>query len=177
VEPLTEEQWTALLGSCQRSAWHLETHDSYGVDDEQGRFARFLATGRRDPQAEAAERAHWLGVIRAVTGRGVEVRRARLVGEPLNDYTRFLHAGSQLNVDAGEDIRWLPRRNASRIAVPGNDFWLLDGERVLFNFFTGDGRSAGHELAGDEAAVSLCRAAFEAVWAVAVPHADYRPPQ
>jgi hypothetical protein len=175
VEPLTDQQWTSLFQGCRRSAWHLETHDSYGVDDEKGRYARFLATGRRDPEAEAPERAHWLGLIRETTGRGAQVRRARLVSEPLNDYTRFVHAGTQLSVDAGEDIRWLPRRQASRIAVPGNDFWLFDRERVLFNYFTGDGRSAGHELAEDEAAVSLCRAAFEAVWAIAVPHVGYQP--
>lgn len=175
MEPLTDQQWTSLFHACQRSAWHLETHDSYGVDDEKGRYARFLADGRRDPDAEAQERENWLALIRETTGRGVQVRRARLVGEPLNDYMRFVHAGTQLNVDAGEDIRWLLRRQASRIAVPGNDFWLFDGERVLFNYFTGDGRSAGHELADDELAVSLCRTAFEAVWAIAVPHADYRP--
>ena len=88
---------------------------------------------------------------------------------------RFIYAGSQLNIDAGEEIRWLPRRNASRIAMPGNDFWLFDSERVLFNFFTGDGRSAGHELATEYAAVRLCQVAFEAVWAAAIPHADYHP--
>lgn len=175
MEPLTDEQWTSLFQGCQRSAWHLETHDSYGVDDEKGRYARFLATGRRDHEAEAPERAHWLDLIRATTRRGAQVRRARLVGEPLNDYMRFVYAGSQLNVDAGEDIRWLPRQHASRVALAGNDFWLFDGERVLFNYFTGDGRSAGHELASDDHAVRLCRNAFEAVWAIAVPHASYQP--
>jgi len=44
---------------------------------------------------------------------------------------------------------------------------------VLFNFFTGDGRSAGHELATDADAVRLCQTAFEAVWAIAIPHARY----
>lgn len=48
MEPLTEEQWTELFGACQHSAWHLETRDWYGVDDEKGRYARFLATGHRD---------------------------------------------------------------------------------------------------------------------------------
>ena len=175
MEPLTDEQWTTIFQECQRSAWHLETHDSYGVDDEQGRYSRFLVTGHRDHQAEASERKHWLDLMRTTTRAGRQVRRARLISEPLNDYMRFIYTGSQLNIDAGEEIRWLPRRNASRIAIPGNDFWLFDGERVLFNYFTGDGRSAGHELATDDEAVGLCRTAFEAAWATAIPHADYRP--
>lgn len=31
------------------------------------------------------------------------------------------------NVKAGEEVRWLPRRQASDLALPGNDFWLFDG--------------------------------------------------
>lgn len=175
MEPLTDQQWTSFFEACERSAWHLETHDAYGVDDEKGRYARFLETGRRDHEAEAPERRHWLDLVRAAASAGKKIRRARLVDEPLNDYMRFCYAGSQLNIDAGEDIRWLARRKASRIALPGNDFWLFDGERVLFNYFTGDGRSAGHELATDDIAVQLCRSSFEMVWAAAIPHANYHP--
>ncbi len=174
MEPLTDQQWTQLLRGCQRSAWHLEMRDSYGVEDEKQRLARFVATGHRDQAAEAAERAPWLELIRAVTGTGVQVRRARVVCEPVSEYMRFSYAGAGPNIDAGEQIRWLPRRRASRIALPGNDFWLLDRERVLFNYFTGDGRSAGHELATDAGAVRLCDSAFQAVWAVAIPHGQYQ---
>lgn len=28
---------------------------------------------------------------------------------------------------AGEDVRWLPDRRTSDIALPGDDFWLFDG--------------------------------------------------
>lgn len=174
MEPLTDQGWAELFRSCQRSAWHLEIRDRYGVDDEKQRYARFLATGGRDHEAEAAERRPWLDLMRATTSAGTQVRRARIVSEPLGDYARFSYAGTQSSIDAGEDVRWLPRRRASRIALPGNDFWLFDRERVLFNYFTGDGRSAGHELATDDAAVRLCESAFEAVWAVAIPHAEYR---
>jgi len=174
VEPLTDEQWSDLFSSFQRSAWHLEMRDCYGVDDERQRLARFMATGRRDHEAEAAERRHWLDLMRSVTGAGRQVRRARIVCEPVSDYIRFSHAGTGQNIEAGEDVRWLPRRLASSIALPGNDFWLFDRERVVFNHFTGDGRSAGHELVTDPGTVRLCESAFEAVWAVAIPHSQYQ---
>jgi hypothetical protein len=79
------------------------------------------------------------------------------------------------NLAAGEQVRWLPRRNASDLALPGNDFWLFDGTAVLFNYFSGDGTAAGTELRDEPAVVKLCAAAFEAVWDRAVPHEDYRP--
>lgn len=174
MEPLTDQQWTDLFRACRHSAWHLETRDWYAVDDEKQRFARFLVTGRRDHAAEAPDRQHWLGLMRATTAAGIQVRRARIVCEPASDYIRFSHAGAQPNIDAGEEIRWLPRRQASRIALPGNDFWLFDRDRVLFNYFTGHGRSAGHELATDAEAVRLCRSAFEAVWPLAIRHDQYK---
>src|SRR6266567_3427014 len=110
MEPLTDQQWAGLLGGCGESAWHLEMRDWYGVHDEKRRLARFLATGHRDHAAEAPERQPWLDVIHAVTGAGVQVRRARIVCGPVSDYMRFSHAGTQANVDAGEQVRWLPRR-------------------------------------------------------------------
>lgn len=72
-------------------------------------------------------------------------------------------------------MRWLPRRSASDIALPGNDFWLLDGRLVQFHHFTGAGdwASDGKERTTDPAAVALCQAAFETVWKRAVPHEKY----
>ena len=45
----------------------------------------------------------------------------------------------------------------------------------MFNHFTGDGEWLGNELTDDPAAVQLCASAFEAVWAAAVPHSEYKP--
>jgi hypothetical protein len=80
-------------------------------------------------------------------------------------------------VDAGEDIRWVPRRLVSSIALPGNDYYLLDGRLVVFLLYTGEGLSAGYQASTDEADIQLCRSAFDAVWGLAVPHRDYEPPQ
>lgn len=171
---LTAEQWNKLFTSTKREALHLEMRDWYAVDNEKERFAKFLSQGYRDHEAEAAERGSWFDKIRKATQAGVSIRRARIVSEPVTDYIRFEHAGSGLTVEAGEDIRWLPRRLASGIALPGNDFWLFDEKIVLINHFTGDGRSAGQELSEDPALARLCKSSFEAVWAVAIPHSEYK---
>lgn len=50
------------------------------------------------------------------------------------------------NIEAGEEVRWLPRRRASTIALPGNDFWLIDRHTVVWNHFTGAGDWAANEV-------------------------------
>lgn len=96
------------------------------------------------------------------------------MSEPVSEYTRFLYDGTFTNVAAGEQVRWLPRRHASDIALPGNDFWLFDGEWVHWNHFSGDGSSLGEEITNDPVSAKLCTQAFDAVWARAIPHHEYK---
>ncbi|MFD4523238.1 DUF6879 family protein [Streptomyces sp. NPDC058470] len=136
---------------------------------------RFVAwqTGVRDGLGVAGS---WLTLISDVTSRGVLVRRARIVSEPVSDYVRFEHHLTGANVAAGEEVRWLPRRRASDLALPGNDFWLFDDEVAVFHHFGGDGELApdDEEVRTDSAALKLCAEAFAAVWARAVAHGDYK---
>jgi hypothetical protein len=74
-------------------------------------------------------------VIREITGRGVAVRRLRVVSEPVTDYIRFEHATTGSNIDAGEQVRWLPRRRTADLLLPGCDCWVFDGRRVLLSYF------------------------------------------
>jgi hypothetical protein len=106
---------------------------------------------------------------------GRSVRRARIVSEPLSEYQRWSFGIAAPMVEAGEDIRWVPRRLVSSIGLPGNDFYLFDDRLVVFLLYTGSGLNAGMEKSTDPAVVALCRSAFDAVWPLAVPHRDYRP--
>jgi hypothetical protein len=165
----TNEFWSQVLGACERSAYHLEMRDSYAVAYEDPMFAAWRA-GHRDSWWRP-----WLSLAAETTGRGVEMRRARVVSEPVTEYIRFEYDITVSNVAAGERVRWLPRRHASALALPGNDFWLLDGERVVFNHFSGDGDEIGCEQSEDVAVAKLCAAAFDSVWERAIPHEEYRP--
>ncbi|NEB73899.1 hypothetical protein G3I40_01390 [Streptomyces sp. SID14478] len=162
-----------LLANTTESAVHLEMRDSYDVDKEKGPFADWKQGIRLDPQARDEWWRPWLSLIQEAVARGVVVRRARIVSEPVSEYIRYEHSGTFTNVAAGEQVRWLARRRASDLALPGNDFWLLDGKVIRWNHFTGDGGSAGQEISTDPAAVKLCAEAFEAVWERAVPHEQY----
>jgi Family of unknown function (DUF6879) len=175
VRLTTAEERDALLANCRDEALHLEQRDLYAIHGEAERFAGFQATRQRDDDANAPDRSYWLDLVRRVAQAGTTVRRARIVSEPVTDYIRFEWAGSGANCAAGEDIRWLPRRLASTMALPGNDFWLFDGTTVVFTVFTGNGDVAERQLTTDAATIQLCRSAFDAVWAAAIPHSEYTP--
>jgi uncharacterized protein DUF6879 len=168
--PTLEER----LRNCTRSAVHLEMRDGYMRSDP--RFIAWQSGVRDDPADSDPERRPWLRLVAELVVQGVEVRRARIVSEPVSDYISFEHHLTSPNVDAGELVRWLPRRRASGLALPGNDFWLFDDTSVVFHHFAGDGELApdDEEFTDDPAVVKLCADAFQAVWALAVPHADYR---
>lgn len=172
--PQSVPSFDELLDGAQHSAVHLEMRDAYGVTSEADDFARWKSSGQRDLDPTSAYWAPWVALIRRTVARGVAVRRARIVSEPVSEYIKYEHASTQVNIDAGELVRWLPRRHASTIALPGNDFWLIDDRLVRWNHFTGDGASGGGEISENPAAAKLCAEAFEAVWARAIPHADYK---
>lgn len=164
-----------IIARAERSAVHLEMRDSYMRDDPE--FIAWQHGKRRDPADRASWWRPWLDLIAETVARGVEVRRARIVSEPISDYIRFEYDGAFTNVAAGEGLRWLPRRHATDIPLPGNDFWLFDDRLVLVNHFTGDGQWADppKELIENADLAKLCATAFEMVWERGVPHEDYRP--
>jgi hypothetical protein len=147
---------------------HLETRDAYTPDDPA--FARWQAGEHVTAPAGQA----WYDLVREHTARGVTFRRARVVSEPLASYIRFEYESTPLNIAAGEDVRWLPRRSAPGLLVPLADYWVFDGHLVRFGYFAGDGTFLGNQTTGDPQTVRECAAAFESVWERAVPHADYR---
>ncbi|MGG7568938.1 DUF6879 family protein [Streptomyces sirii] len=170
---LNETPFADLLAATRRSAVHLEMRDQYAVGDEAEDYAAFLRTGVANADPSRSFWPDWLPLVADAVSRGVVMRRARIVSEPVTDYIRYEYAITVLNLQAGEDVRWLSRRQAADLALPGADFWLLDGRLVQFNHFTGDGDWAAKERTDNPVVAGLCAAAFEAVWHRAVPHEKY----
>lgn len=170
-----KKDWTDPFRAARISAVHLEMRDVYAVGGEAERFATWRASGERVDARRDAElhRQAWMTLVRDMVARGVSVRRARIVSEPLSEYIRWEHAITVPNLDAGEDVRWLPRRQASGLCLPGNDFWLFDNAVVRWGHFSGDGDFLANELSTDPVHAKLCADAFDAVWNRAVPHEEY----
>jgi hypothetical protein len=170
VTPVTDEEFEDLLRSgFDREAVHLEMRDAYGTVAELPHMARWAAG-----EPDNLDWLHdWCNTLRDHVKAGRSVRRARIVSEPLSDYQRWSYSIARPMVEAGEDIRWVPRRLVSSVALPGNDFCLFDDRLAVFLLYAGNGLSVGMVSSADAADLRLCRSAFEAAWELSIPHRDY----
>ncbi len=157
-----------FLATARRSAIHVEMRESYGENPD---FQRWRETGSTEFDWSA-----WNAIVGSAVERGVQMRRVRVVSEPVSDYIRWEHAISDGNVKAGEDLRWLPRRQAYDLLLPGADLWMIDHRLLRYNFNAGDGTSLRqYEYVSDPRKVAQVVSAVEMIWERAIPHADYTP--
>jgi hypothetical protein len=159
-----------LLAMCKETAFKLEFRDQYMTGDPG-----YIAWQTGDLDRAETEYAGWTALARDAVQRGVQMMRARIVSEPVSEYIVFEHAvTSQVNVAAGELIRWVPRQRTSGIALPGNDVWIFDDKILQFCLFAGDGRFVGNEISTDPDVVRMCSSAYQAAWERGIDHDQYR---
>ncbi|WP_442813282.1 DUF6879 family protein [Streptomyces sp. NBC_01754] len=163
-----------LLAETRCSAVHLETRDVYAVAEEDEDFAAFRAGKGYDLADKSSWWTPFHQLVRTGVDRGISVRRVRVVSEPVTEYIRYEHSITPQNLTAGEDVRWLPRSQASDLLIPGNDLWLFDDRAVKFGLFTGDGGLVGHEMTYDPDVIRSIRASVEGIWERGIPHQEFK---
>ncbi|ATL65047.1 DUF6879 family protein [Nocardia terpenica] len=153
-----------------RSAFHLETRDDYlGVPGESEEMHRFYDGHPPDPAFGEV----WQALMREVTGEGCQVRRVRVISEPWGEYTRFSLGTTYANMEAGEDIRWLPRHDAPP-DLPADDWWLFDDQLAAFTVFDHDGTAEPGWVATTDPVITKHYAARrEELWSRAISHYEY----
>lgn len=166
---LVGDDFRDLFRSCQNAAFHIELQDSYSTPEESEPFRRFL-TGQPD---DFQWLQGWLDLVRERTQRGVSFTRLRVVTVPHVDYVRWSLAVSPLNIEAGEEIRFLPRHTVSREELPTDDYWMFDDRTVAFTLFDPSGAASGAAVSTDPALVRRCALVRDSLWSRAVPYADY----
>lgn len=166
---LSPVEFGELWDTFRHTAFKYEARDRYDVASEHESLRRFLA-GEPDP--ERATRP-WLAKMKAATGEGRRVERVRVVTEPHTDYVRFLLTGTPLNLEAGEDIRYLPRERAAGLGLPMHDFALFDSARLVLLNFDEQDRPLPHELVTDPVAVLRHCQWRDTAWHYAVPYEQY----
>jgi hypothetical protein len=160
------------MASAERSAVHLEMRDDY-TPVSPG-FIPWQEGYKGAPTNEGSQA--WRALVAETVARGVAVRRARIVSEPLSSYVQYEYdITSDHNIKAGELVSWLPRSRTSEMMLPGNDFWIFDNRIVMFQLFAGNGAFVDATLTEDPEVVSRCVDAFEVIWSRATPHDEYRP--
>jgi Family of unknown function (DUF6879) len=169
MELISAKERRDLISGIKHEALHMEMRDFYAGDLEM------FSAWQTDGTVDLTVTEQWCAEVRAGVAAGRVYRRACVVSEPLSDYQRWAYLVTDPQVEAGEDLRWVPRRLLSTVALPGNDFWLLDNEVAVFGIFSGAHVRVEIQLYRDPAVVSFCRNAFETAWAVSISHRDYRP--
>lgn len=157
-----------LFRDFEHTAWRLETRRGYEADQVTDRYAAFL----RGEGYQPSGRNQWLDLMRQQTGTGRRVERVRVVDEPPTDNQRFLLAGAEYNIAAGEDIRYLTRSQAQQHGIPDGDYWMFDSRTVARFHFDGLA-TEGVELIEDPAAVLACCQIRDAAWHHALPWKEF----
>jgi hypothetical protein len=155
------EDFLGIFDWFGQSAFRLETLDHYAMEYEEEAVQRFLAGEPRDTSYIDG----WLQRVRATVGGGRRMQRVHVVSEPLSDY--------RLNVEAGEDVRILPRQATAGLDLPDHDFWLFDGQQVVCMRYDGDGAFLGAEQIDDPGAAARYGAWRDAALGAAIPYDRY----
>ncbi|MFD9030107.1 DUF6879 family protein [Streptomyces sp. NPDC059567] len=173
MELISSAERNRLFESFESDAFHLELRDDYSVPDEDGPYASWL----RGEQVDNSYMEPWLAMVRQVTGAGKTVRRVRVVTEPHSPYIQWEYATTPVNVEAGEQIRWISRAALPSHTLPvgGNDWWLFDDKILAVGHFDKDGRVLGSELISDPSTVAQCASIRDVLWGAATPHSEYKP--
>jgi hypothetical protein len=157
-QPVTEDEFLAMVRGFRRSAFRLETLGTYAPAYEREEFKRFLAGAPRPP-SEVDWWRPWLDRVARMAQEGRTISRVRVLNDPPGDYERWQLWAAPWHVQAGEDIRYLPRGRATEIGLPlGQDWWLLDDEKLLLMEFTADGDIGPKTLVTDVDAIARYRA-------------------
>lgn len=152
---MTPDQFAAQFsGLFAVSAFRLEVLDTYVAANEAEPYRRFLA----GEGADQAWRAPWQRFVRQALAAGGRMDRVHVVREPLSDYVRFeLTCAYPASVEAGEDVRILPRHIADGLDLPDFDYWLLDERQAAIMTYDEAGNWLSVSLSDDPGLVARCR--------------------
>jgi hypothetical protein len=166
---ISAEELAAMM-CASGTAFRLETQPVYRTSvAEEEAFARFMA-GAPQPPSELPPWQSWLDQMRELTRQGKTISRVRIVDDPPTDYQRWAMWATRYHLEAGEDIRYLPRATAGTLGIPRGDWWLFDDTSLVLIAFMDDGHLDGRTLVTDPAVISR-----HSTWrALAASHATER---
>lgn len=157
-----------LFRTFARQAWRWECQGTYRQPAEAEPWRRWRA-GEKD---DLEWLSPWLSQVRTATRDGRGFARVRVFGEPPTEYQRWQIDLSPENIAAGEDMRVLTESQARALALPGQDFWLFDDERVALMYFE-DEQFVGIEVITEPSEVARYRRWKMLAWHHAVYFRSY----
>lgn len=161
------EPFERLFSTFTTSVWRWECQGEYHEPVEDAPFQQWREGSRDDAWLQP-----WAQFVRGLRQDGKTFSRVRMLTEPLTDYLRWMLDFTYVNVDAGEDIRWIEQHQARELGAPTHDFYVFDDVRVGILHFD-DAGVAGVELDDDVDVLRKHQQWRDLVWPLAVPHREY----
>jgi hypothetical protein len=153
MQPVSAEQFAGMLRTFSDTAFRLETQPAYSTSPaEREALALFLAGAPRPP-GEFPVWQSWLDDMIELTGQGKKISRVRIVDDPPTGYQRWAMWTTRWHLEAGEDIRYLPRATARTLGIPAGDWWLFDDTSLVLMTFTSDAQPDSKTLVTDPAVI------------------------
>jgi hypothetical protein len=165
VEP---DQLASLLDNAKVASWRWESRGVYSAVDAT-LLRRWREGHGRDPDDDRS----WVEYVQGLRRRGVRFERARLLTEPLTEYLRMQFDFTYMNVDAGEDVRWVAPSVAAKVGMPTYDYYLIDDDVVAILDFDVRGRFTGARASTGREVVERHATWRDLIWPHAVPHERY----
>lgn len=139
---LAGEEWSAYFRNFEKSAFRLEVHQVYTMPNEKEEFDNFLTGGPKPDQSDN----YWHARIRANVAAGKTMTRAKVIRQPITDYTRLLVEWAiPDNVAAGENYRIIDVSDRE-VDLPTQDFWMFDEKTVVHLNYRADGTQINRTL-------------------------------
>lgn len=140
---LVGDDYYNLVGNFTQSHFRLQVQPVYKVAWEQEEFKRFLETGERHVESDAA----WEERKRKELEAGRVSQRVYIISPPLTDYQRWVFGAYHYYAKAGEDLRIIDLSRTENPGLPDYDFILLDNATVVKLYYEeADGTYIGREL-------------------------------
>jgi hypothetical protein len=169
IRGTSDQAWSDLFTSYQRSAYRLEGQQIYSSPMEDEVLDRFRQGLPLDLDLSfPASRAQ------AQAERGTTLTTVRVVVEPPTDYTRLELVVYPHLAKIGDDIRIIAVPEGSwPEGLPRHDYWLFDERDVWRMHYHDTYRFAGAELVEDDSAVNQYLEWRDIALSLAVPLDDY----
>src|SRR5580698_9551400 len=106
---LSPDEFGDAVMDYARTAWRWECQGEYREPSE-GAPIQAWREGRIE---DSYRHRPWLDEMRRNRAEGRVWQRVRMLTDPLTEYLKWMLDTTFLNVDAGEDIRWLAQSHAA----------------------------------------------------------------
>jgi hypothetical protein len=108
--------------------------------------------------------------VQGLRQRGVQFERARRLTEPLTEYLRMQLDFTSMNIEAGEDVRWVTPANAAEMGMPDYDYYLVDDDVLAVLDFDTAGQFTGARTSTAREVVARHIGWRDLIWPHALPH-------